>query len=162
MGVCVFRCNLPPAPLAEWLGSSMCCCDNTGVEQTPNKSQHTKLSLEKKIIPLLLPGFELATFQSQVWSSYQQAIPAWGSAVLNRRWPHQTKMNRTSVLLLRCWLDILDYQSVSGYVQSQNTSLHLCWFIHLFIYLFIYLYYVTSRNSHCLLFSISSTLTCGF
>ena len=27
-----------------------------------NKSQHTKLTLEKKILPLLLSGFELATF----------------------------------------------------------------------------------------------------
>ena len=26
----------------------MCHCSNTGVEWTPNKSQHTKLTLEKK------------------------------------------------------------------------------------------------------------------
>ena len=31
------------------------------MEQTPNKSQHTKLTLEEKILPPLLPGFELAT-----------------------------------------------------------------------------------------------------
>ena len=37
------------------------------------KSQHTKLTLEKKI---LLPGFELTTFQSRVRRSYQQAILA--------------------------------------------------------------------------------------
>ena len=48
-----------------------CHCGNTGVEGTPNKSQHTKLTLEKKILPLLLPGFKLATFRSQVWLSYQ-------------------------------------------------------------------------------------------
>ena len=35
-----------------------------GVEQTPNKSQYTKLTLERKILLLLLPGFELATVQS--------------------------------------------------------------------------------------------------
>ena len=29
-------------------------CSNTGVERTPNKSQHTKLTLEKKILPPLL------------------------------------------------------------------------------------------------------------
>ena len=74
--VCVFGCNLPPALLAEWPGSFTCHCGNTGVEQTPNKSQHTKLTLEKKILPPLLPGFELATFQSWVWHSNQQAIPA--------------------------------------------------------------------------------------
>ena len=38
--------------------------------------RHTKLTLEKKILPPLLPGFELATFRSRVWHSYQQAIPA--------------------------------------------------------------------------------------
>ena len=49
---------------------------NTGVERTPNKSQHTKLTLEKKILPPLLPGFELATFRWRVRRSYQQAFPA--------------------------------------------------------------------------------------
>ena len=51
----------------------MCHCGNMGVEWTPNKSQQTELTLEKKI---LLPGFKLATFGSGVWRSYQQAIPA--------------------------------------------------------------------------------------
>ena len=36
------------------------------VERTPSKSQHTKLTLAKKILPPLLPGFELATFRSRV------------------------------------------------------------------------------------------------
>ena len=40
-----------------------------GVEQTLNKSQHTKLTVEKKILPPLLPGFELATFRSPVQCS---------------------------------------------------------------------------------------------
>ena len=44
----------------------LCATAVTGVEWTPNKSQHTKLTLEKKILPPLLPGFEFATFQSQV------------------------------------------------------------------------------------------------
>ena len=51
--------------MAEWPGSFMCHCGNTGVELTPNKSQHTKLTLENKILLPLLPGFELATFRSQ-------------------------------------------------------------------------------------------------
>ena len=55
-------CNLPPALLAEWLGSFMCHCGNTRVEQTTNKSQHMKLTLEKKIFLPLLLGFELATY----------------------------------------------------------------------------------------------------
>ena len=69
----------------------MCDCGNTGVERTPNKSQHTKLTLEKKkILPLLLPGFELATSRSRVRRSYQQAIPALlGQCALNRPSFHQ-------------------------------------------------------------------------
>ena len=57
-GCNVLRCNLPAALWAKWLVSFMCHCD---------KSQHTKLTLEKKVLPLLLPGFELATFWSGVW-----------------------------------------------------------------------------------------------
>ena len=41
-----------------------------------NKSQHKKLTLEKKILPPLLLGFELATLRSRVQRSNQQAIPA--------------------------------------------------------------------------------------
>ena len=43
-----------------------------------NKSQHTKLTLEKKILPPLLPGSELATFRSRVRRSDQQANTAPG------------------------------------------------------------------------------------
>ena len=64
---CVFMCNLPPALLAEWPGHFMCHCSNTGMEWTPNMSQHTKLTLEKKILRPLLPGFEPTTFRSEVW-----------------------------------------------------------------------------------------------
>ena len=39
--VCMFSCNLPPALLAEWLGSFTCHCSKTEVERTLNKSQHT-------------------------------------------------------------------------------------------------------------------------
>ena len=68
-GVCVFRCNLLPALLAESLGSFTCHCSNMGVEWTLNKSQPRKLTLEKKILLPLLPRFELATFRSRVWCS---------------------------------------------------------------------------------------------
>ena len=44
MGVCMFRCNLPPALLAKWPGSFTCHCGNTGVEQTLNNSQHKKVN----------------------------------------------------------------------------------------------------------------------
>ena len=75
-GVYIFWCNLPPVLLAARPGSITWHCGNPGLERTPNKSQHTKLTLEKKIIPPLLPGFELATFRSRVRRSNQQAIPA--------------------------------------------------------------------------------------
>ena len=39
-------------------------------------SQYTKLTLEKKILPPLLPGFELATFRPRVRRSTQRAILA--------------------------------------------------------------------------------------
>ena len=41
-----------------------------------NKSQHRKLTLEKKILPPPLQGLEPATFQSQVRRSNHWAIPA--------------------------------------------------------------------------------------
>ena len=75
-GACLLRCNLPPALLAKWPGSFTCHCSNMGVERTPNKSQHTKLTVEKKILLPLLLGFELTIFWSRVWCSNQQAIPA--------------------------------------------------------------------------------------
>ena len=53
----------------------MCHYGNTEVEWTLNKSKHTKLTVEKKTLPLLLPGFELATFWSRVRHSNQEAIP---------------------------------------------------------------------------------------
>ena len=50
-GVWVYRCKLPLALLTEWPGSFTCYCCNTGVERTRNKSQHTKLTLEKRFLP---------------------------------------------------------------------------------------------------------------
>ena len=41
-----------------------------------NKSQHRKLTLEKKILPPLLPGLERGTFRSRVRCSNHCAIPA--------------------------------------------------------------------------------------
>ena len=54
-GACVFSCNLPPALLAEWPGSSM------GVEWIPNR----KLTLEENVFLPLLRGFEPTT--SEPW-----------------------------------------------------------------------------------------------
>ena len=43
-----------------------------GLERASNKSQHTKSTPRKKILPPLLPEFELATFRSSP-ALYQQA-----------------------------------------------------------------------------------------
>ena len=51
-----------------------------------NKSQHRKLTLEKKILPPLLQGFEPATFQSWVRRSNHWAIPAVGYAGTSYCW----------------------------------------------------------------------------
>ena len=76
-----------------------CHCGNTGVERTSIKSHHTKLTLEKKILPPLLPWFELATFQSRVRRSYQQAIPApVQKEVLNKQVNEQAKSIYKAVL----------------------------------------------------------------
>ena len=41
-----------------------------------NKGQHRMLTLEKEILPLLLPGLEPVTFWSWVWCSDHWAIPS--------------------------------------------------------------------------------------
>ena len=50
------------------------------MELTPNKSQHLKLALKKKIVPPLLSGFELTTIRLRVRRSDQQAATAGESA----------------------------------------------------------------------------------
>ena len=64
-GICMFKCNLPPALLAEWPGSFICRCGNTGVEWAPNNSQPTILTLEKKILPPLLWDLNLQPFDHE-------------------------------------------------------------------------------------------------
>ena len=91
----MFRCNLPSLLLAEWPGSFTCHCSNMGVEQTPNKSQHTKLTLEKKILPPPLSRFKLATFWSRVLRTYQQAILA--HTARNNKWQRQWNLHSRTV-----------------------------------------------------------------
>ena len=65
-GVFVLSCKLLPALLAEWPGSLTSHYGNKGVERKPNKNQHRKLTLEKKILLPLFPGFELKIVRSRV------------------------------------------------------------------------------------------------
>ena len=124
MGVCVFRCNLPPALLAEWLGSFTCHCSNTREEQTPNKSQHRKLTLEKKISQPILSGLKLANFWSWVRHSTNCAVPILTARVClpihslsfsqfswNIKWQD---MNNASDLYL--WFDELYFTLIWPYI----------------------------------------------
>ena len=88
------RCNLPAALSAEWPGSFTCHCGNTGVERTLNKSQLARLTLEKKTLPPLPSGFELATFRWRVRRSNRQAIPV-------------PDVSRDSICCLGCYVGLI-------------------------------------------------------
>ena len=81
--VCMFRCNLPSALLAEWLGSFMCHCSNTGLERTPNKSQYTKLTQNKKIIPCSCQDLNLQPFDHESGILSPELSWLWHIHILN-------------------------------------------------------------------------------
>ena len=74
-GACVFSCN----PLLHSWQNDWDLLRATAAPRGWNgyrsKSHHRKLTLEKKILPPLLRGFEPATFRSQVRRSNYWAIP---------------------------------------------------------------------------------------
>ena len=53
----------------------MCHCGNKGAERTPNKSQHTKLIVEKKYSPAAPAGIRTRDLSIMSPVLYQQAIP---------------------------------------------------------------------------------------
>ena len=72
-----------------------------------NKSQHRKSTLEKKILPLLLQGFEPTPFQSWFWHSNHWAIPATGK--ISSEASPCTTVSLTEVFrskVLRKWLTL--------------------------------------------------------
>ena len=82
-GACVLSCDLLPncdlwQNEREFLRATT---ETRGCNGYRNKSQHRKSTLEKKIIPLLLRGFEPTTFQSRVLRSSHLAIPAPNTSV---------------------------------------------------------------------------------
>ena len=64
------------ALLAEWQGLLCVTAVTRGWNGYRNKSQHRKLTLEKKLLLPLLQGFEPATFQSRVRRSNTELSPA--------------------------------------------------------------------------------------
>ena len=88
-----------------------CHCGKTGLERTPNKSQHTKLTLEMKILLRLLPEFETATFRSRVrlgtsrrWTCVVKLV---SYRVTSGRITHQFQ-TQVSKSQIESWLPVLD------------------------------------------------------
>ena len=73
-GVCMLRCNLPPALLAEWPGSFTCHCSNGGGGNRHGIRVSTQSWLWRTEFSYhsCLLNFKLTTF----WSRVQQAMPA--------------------------------------------------------------------------------------
>ena len=126
-------CNLTPALLAKWPGSFSCHCGSTGVERTPNKSQHRKLTLEKKILLPLLPGLELATFRSRVRRSPNKLLAkvTFSQSATHSRTPSYPSAHLTRLscrpFLLRSSLPL----SLSSFLNFLNPR--IVHFIRLFI-----------------------------
>ena len=71
-GVCVFRCNLPPALLAEWLGSFIYHCGTTRDEYQLHQSLY--LSLDPCIL-VLTDTMSLTPWDWHVWE--ESTINLW-------------------------------------------------------------------------------------
>ena len=79
-----------------------------------NKSQHRKLTLEKKILPPLLPGLEPGTFRSRVRRSNHWAIPAPKlNRVLSRLWERRCMSKSVNVCVLHDF-ELLRYVQFSS------------------------------------------------
>ena len=61
--MCMFKRNLPPAHLAEWPGSFMCHCCNTGVERLLKQESEQKVDWRRKFSHRSRRGIEPATFR---------------------------------------------------------------------------------------------------
>ena len=85
----------------------MCYCGNTAVEWIPNKSQHRKLTLEKKVLLPLFMGLEPTTFRSWMWCSASHwTVPTPHPPILLPS-QHPLLHGMHAVSLLKCWLWLL-------------------------------------------------------
>ena len=84
-----------------------------------NKSQHRKLTLEKKILPPLQQGFEPATFRSRVLRSNHSAIPAPVFVIINSVFVY-------FIAFFFSFLNRLCVSIFSFYVTEHLLSLSLC------------------------------------
>ena len=103
MGVCVLSCNLLPVLWAEWLGSFACYCGNKEVERIQwNKCHHTKLTLKKENLLLLLSEIKSTTFWSWVWCSTTKLHPCPSSPVISTYYSILLVLMKI-VELSHCW-----------------------------------------------------------
>ena len=72
--LCVFRCNLPPALLAEWLWSFMCHCGNVW-DGMDTKESAQKVCSGEENSPITFARIQTETLGSWVWRSTNLAIP---------------------------------------------------------------------------------------
>ena len=131
-----YACTAAKSAHTDFVGSSVSACSGVtrhlhfclndrgllraiavtrGMERTPNKSQHTKLNLEKKILPPLLPGFEVATFRSRVRRSTNKLSRLSGSPIFG--WLR---------LFTNIWLATSVYQYLAG-CQFDATGYQFLW-----------------------------------
>ena len=98
----MFGCNLPPA---LWQNDQDLLCATAvtrGWNGYQNKSQHRKSTLERKILPTLLQGFEPTTFESWVRWSNHWAIPAWSNKqTLTEFWVSHQHFKSPTVMVFK-------------------------------------------------------------
>ena len=128
----VFRYNLPPTPLAEWPGPITWHCGNTGVERTPNKSQHTCLTPEKKILPLRSVVYyktaDNSTQHGTIQRNELKCIKKQCSERVTQQNPTSIIFNATEFKLLQC-VQILTFNATRHWakVVSKTTNLKHRW-----------------------------------
>ena len=92
-----------------------------------NKSQHRKLTLEKKILPPPQQGFEPVTFRSRVRSSNHWAIPAPRSCRFSAGDLHLCILRQGQFPQFLCWLKRI-YNYTDYALSSWNPNLTRRWF----------------------------------
>ena len=133
-GVSVFYVYPATCILGRMTASFTCHCDNTGVERTPNKSQHRNLTVEKKALPPLLPGLELTTFRSQVGRSTNKLS-------LNRIPPPRIGLNSVALAEKSAFFSLVQLDSVAHFL-SLSLLVLLCFSLSL-------LFHIPTTNSEC-------------
>ena len=129
----------------------MCHCGNTGVERTPNKRQHIKLTLEKEILPHFLLGFELPTFdhESGALTNELSRLPFFVHAVTINLWLCEF----LSLLVVVCYLHTIQHSSTSSFIIWPYSFINLS--VHKRVNSFIYSFFFLHFETYCVPFPLS-------